>query len=72
MTDKQKIEFLQMQVMYFERMSKYPEDKEALHKMHEIFFDWIDKQINDAMSKYLGANSKLISGGVVKSIRDKN
>jgi hypothetical protein len=66
MTEKQKIEFGQMQAMFFERMAKYPGDKESLMKMLEIFYDWIDKQIDNELSKTLGANSTLLRGNAIK------
>lgn len=66
MTDKQKIEFGQMQAMFFERMSKFPDDKQGLAEMMDIFHKWIDRQIDNELSRVLGVNSTLLRGGVIK------
>ncbi len=66
MTDKQKIDFNQLQSMFFERMSKYPDDKEGLAKMMDIFYGWIDAQVDAELSRVLGANSTLLRNGALK------
>jgi hypothetical protein len=66
MTDRQKIQFRQMQAMFFEDASKYPGDADRIEKQLQIMEGWIDKQIENELSRVLGANSTLLKNGVVK------